>query len=500
MSFEAAASRIKLWREHPAQMVRDLFGIEPDAWQVDVLETFPHRPLIAMLACKGPGKTACLAWLAWNFLLTRLHPKIGAVSITSDNLKDGLWAEMQKWRGKCELLQAQFEWTASRIFAREAPETWFMSFRTWPRAADEQTLGETLAGLWADNVMFLLDEAGGIPIAVLRTAEVVCANATKPGCEGHVVLAGNTTSTDGALYEAAVTRRSMWYVVEITADPDDPKRTPRIPAEYAAKQIAEYGRDDPWVMINILAKFPKRGLNTLLSADEVIAAQKRHYPEHTFTDYPLILGVDVARFGDDETVFFPRRGKIASAPLRMRGLDGVQVASHLSRISNERSADSVQIDATGGFGVVLDVYRTMQPNGLPVEFGGMARDPKRFKNKRAEMYWEMAEAVKDGLALPPVPEMVRGLSTITYTYTLDGKIQLEAKDQIKERLGRSPDLEDALACTFAHPVAIAPKHVIHGSLSGASLAHLIAGSSAHVSGTAYDPYDRYAKEQEKAYG
>ena len=96
---KAAADRIRLWREKPQAMVRDLFGITPDAWQDDVLAMFPHKPRIAMKACKGPGKTAVLSWLAWNFLLTRPHPKIAATSSSGDNLSDGLWTEMAMWQG-----------------------------------------------------------------------------------------------------------------------------------------------------------------------------------------------------------------------------------------------------------------------------------------------------------------------------------------------------------------------------------------------------------------
>ena len=83
--------------------VRDVFEVEPDAWQVDVLEAFPHQQRLAMACCKGPGKTTVLAWLIWNFLLTRPHPKIAATAITKDNLDDNLWAELAKWqkRSRC---------------------------------------------------------------------------------------------------------------------------------------------------------------------------------------------------------------------------------------------------------------------------------------------------------------------------------------------------------------------------------------------------------------
>src|ERR1700752_4586768 len=109
------AQKIRLWREKPHVMVRELFGVTPDPWQQEVLEAFPARPRIAMKASVGPGKSCCMAWLAWNFLLTRAHCNCAATSISSDNLKDGLWKEMAYWRGKSPLLQDQFEITSERI-------------------------------------------------------------------------------------------------------------------------------------------------------------------------------------------------------------------------------------------------------------------------------------------------------------------------------------------------------------------------------------------------
>jgi hypothetical protein len=123
------------WREHPAQMVRELFGVEPDPWQVEALERFPHSQRLCMKASKGVGKTAVEAWLIWNFLLTRPHPKIAATAITGPNLADNLWTELALWRSKSELLRSQFEWTKTRIFAKSAPETWWCSARTCPQNA-----------------------------------------------------------------------------------------------------------------------------------------------------------------------------------------------------------------------------------------------------------------------------------------------------------------------------------------------------------------------------
>jgi hypothetical protein len=107
------ARNLRRWRHSPAVFVRELFGISPDPWQEEVLEAFPCHQRLAMKACKDPGKTAVMVWLAWNFLLTREEPKVAATSITADNLTDNLWSEMAKWQCKSPLLQEQFEWTRS---------------------------------------------------------------------------------------------------------------------------------------------------------------------------------------------------------------------------------------------------------------------------------------------------------------------------------------------------------------------------------------------------
>src|SRR6202790_3773477 len=125
MSFEGARRMLR-WREQPQLFVRECLGVTPDAWQDDVLAAFPTNQRIAMKACKGPGKTAVEAWLAWNFLLTRVEPKVAAVSVTAENLSDNLWAEMAKWQQRAPILKARFEWTKTRISCRDSPETWWM--------------------------------------------------------------------------------------------------------------------------------------------------------------------------------------------------------------------------------------------------------------------------------------------------------------------------------------------------------------------------------------
>jgi len=287
-----AISEAIRWREHPAGMVRDLWpGTIPDAWQDEALEALPHEPRIAMKACKGPGKTALLAWVGWNILLTRPDSHGGATSISGPNLKAGLWTELARWRAKSPLLQSLFEMTSTEIYFREARETWKLEARTWAQDATPEQIGNALSGLHGPYPFWLLDETGSYPKAILPTVEAIFAGSP---IEPHIVQAGNPTDVTGALYHACVTARNLWHVIEITGDPDDPKRSPRISVEHAREQIAQYGRDNPWVLINIFGQFPPGGLNTLISYEECMAATRRSYREIDIEASPR-LSVGLAR-------------------------------------------------------------------------------------------------------------------------------------------------------------------------------------------------------------
>lgn len=449
-----AQQNLRRWRQDPASFVREQFGVEPDAWQLDVLNAFANKsiPRISMQACAGPGKSAVMAWLGWNFLACYAdgedHPKGAAVSITSDNLKDNLWPEFSKWQQKSRFLKHAFTWTKEQIFANDHPSTWFLSARSWPKSASPDEQGRTLSGLHSGYVLALIDESGAIPPTVLRAAEQ--ALSTKPKF-GKIVQAGNPLSRDGMLYAASNSLSHLWHVIRITGDPDDPKRSPRIDIEWAREQIRMYGRENPWVQAYILGVFPESALNTLIGPDEVRAAMQRHYREDAYGFAALVLGVDVAREGDDRSIIFPRQGVVAWVPTVLRNVDTVQGAGMVARQWVDRKADAAFIDNTGGFGGGwIDQLRVLRHQPTAVHFSGKADDP-RYVNKRAEMWFRMCEWIKGGGALPDIPELVAELTTPTYFFKGD-RLQIEDKDQVKERLGRSPDLADALGLTFAAEV------------------------------------------------
>jgi hypothetical protein len=201
--------------------------------------------------------------------------------------------------------------------------------------------------------------------------------------------------------------------------------------------------------------------NILLSMAEVEDACRRHMREEDFMFAPKILGIDVARQGNDRTVMFPRQGLATFDPLVFRGLDSMSVAAQAAQKIQTWKPDAVFIDGSGGYGAgVIDRLRQLGHPVIEVQFGGKPTDA-RYINKRSEMWLEMAKWVKTGGCLPNIADLKIDLTAPTYTHANSaGKMALEPKDKIKERIGFSPDMGDALALTFAHPVGSISQSII----------------------------------------
>lgn len=449
--------KLTLWRADPVRFVHDVFTAEPDERQRDGLmaigaaELNPRRR-VAFKSCTGAGKSTVLAWAGWHRLVcfgTRgEHPKGAAISGEGwNNLRDNLWAELAKWQSRSPFLQAAFTWNKERIYANDHPETWFLSARSYPKGADAQTIGTALSGLHSKFPFILMDEIGGMPKTVGQKVTQIF---TGGQADALIMAAGNPTSIDGLLYHIFKHEPELWTLITITADPDDPHRTSRVDINHAREQITKYGRDNPWVMSTILGLFPPAAINSLLGVDEVHAALGKHLVSDQYDTSQKRIGIDVARFGEDRTVIFPRQGLASFVPVEMRGARTQDIVARIMAAKIKWHSEQEMVDGTGGYGAgVIDGLIQAGYSPLEVHFSGKSIDA-RYANKRAEMWFEMAKWVKRGGALPNDNELAKELTAPTYTFK-DGKLLLESKEQIKKRLGFSPDKADALALTFALP-------------------------------------------------
>jgi hypothetical protein len=192
--------------------------------------------------------------------------------------------------------------------------------------------------------------------------------------------------------------------------------------------------------------------DALIKLDLVLKAQERTYGRRDYEYAPRVLGVDVARYGADNSVIIGRQGLVCFKPTIIRHADVPQVASMVAQKAARWEADGVFVDIGGvGAGVYDMLKRLKVPGVVPVDFGSRPSNP-RFENKRAEMWWDMAQWVPTA-ALPGCQELVQDLTALRYTFAnVRGKLQLESKDDLRDRGLPSPDVGDALACTFFAPV------------------------------------------------
>ena len=461
-------ARLAIWHDDPVQFVRDNFEVEPDAWQAKALQAAATDPRVGMSACKGPGKTAVLGWIIWWFVSTRPHANVIALSITEDNLRDGLWKELAVWlsRPKAAWLRAAFEMKGERISARESPKTWWVSARAFAQSANPLAQANTIAGLHSPRVMVVFDEMGDYPEGVVQAGEGIFAN--KELAEAKLIAAWNPTSVDGPAYRICARDRGRWTLIHITGDPEDPNRSPRISLDWARQMIEDWGYDSDVVRINVRGVFPKTSSDKLLGPDDVQAAISRGARREEFDDQAKVMGLDVAAFGDDSSVLIMRQGVMCWEPSVWRELGPTALLDRVISVAAKHKPDAIFVDTSGGYG--LAVYEGLKRAGFiaeAVDFAGIPSEP-RFLNKRAEIHWRAAEWVKAHGCLPSDSDLAAELTWPSITYGTSGKksvLKLEPKVDIKKRTGRSPDKSDALALTFARHVEPRSRNPLHLNLA-----------------------------------
>ena len=198
--------------------------------------------------------------------------------------------------------------------------------------------------------------------------------------------------------------------------------------------------------------FTASALDILIPIDLVSRSLQKRYAEGDIRGAPRVMGIDVARYGDDRTVIQKRQGLVAFKPKVFSGLDNMQVADVAASEIASFKPHTVFIDAGRGEGVI-DRLRQMGFNVVEANFGARAMNADRYINRRGEMWENMKKWLESGGSISgDEPELAEELSIPTYSFDASNRMALEKKEKIKERIGKSPDLADALALTFFAPV------------------------------------------------
>lgn len=201
-----------------------------------------------------------------------------------------------------------------------------------------------------------------------------------------------------------------------------------------------------------LCDFTAASDNVFIPLELVLAAQGREIDRSLYSSAPLVLGVDVARFGGDRSVITLRQGLMLHEQIAVRGADLMELASRVAAKAEDVGADAVFIDGCGVGAGVVDRLRQLGLDVIDAQAGAKALDPAKYANRRAEMWAAMRDWLRDGGSIPREPELVTDLVGLTYSFAPSGAVQLERKEDLKKRGLPSPDRADSLALTFYAPV------------------------------------------------
>lgn len=462
------------WDSDPALQVvklqepwRSRFNCEwgPDKWTCELLDVvgagvrergFDGSKAVAaqrhaISSGHGIGKSAITAWLVGWIMSTRPHCKGVVTANTAEQLASKTWAEIGKWN-KRSITGHWFEVTTGkgsmRMVSRQNPESWRVDAQT---CREENS--ESFAGLHAasSTPFYIFDEASAVPDKIWEVAEGGMTDG-----EPMWFAFGNPTRNTGRFHSCFNSQRHRWNSHQIDS------RTVQITnKQQIAEWVADYGEDSDFVKVRVRGVFPSASSLQFVPRALVDEAMRRELHVDQVAGRACAVGVDVARFGDDQSVIRTRVGRDARsiAPKRYRELDTMQLASRVAEHVEYLKLTwgfrvTIFVDGGGVGGGVVDRLRQLGYNPIEVNFGGKPEDPRKYLNKRAEMWGRMKEWLSIG-AIELDEALATDLTSVEYQYTTADQIQLESKEGMKKRGLASPDDGDALALTFAYSV---PEH------------------------------------------
>jgi len=403
----------------------------------------------AVSSGRGIGKSALESWLILWMMTTR----IGATVIVSANseaqLRSVTWGELSKWAAMLinahwweisatKLLPAQWLTELVERDLKKGARYWAAEGKLW---SEENP--DSYAGVHNhDGMMLIFDEASGIPDAIWS---VGAGFFTENILDRYWFAFSNPRRNTGYFFECFNSKRNFWNTRNIDA------RTVEGTDKQVYEQIiAEYGEDSSQARIEVYGEFPSAGEDQFISPVLVDEAQAR--PKYQDTSAPIIVGVDPARSGADSTVILARQGRDIISIKRYQGEDTMTIVGRVIEAIEEFRPALTVIDEGGlGYGI-LDRLTEQRYKVRGVNFGWKSSKPIMWGNRRAEMWGAMREWLKTA-SIPTDRQLKSDLIGPTKKPDSKGTIFLEGKKEMKARGLASPDAADALAVTFAFPVA-----------------------------------------------
>ena len=407
-------------------------------------------------ACRSgqkTGKSTALAAVAIWWALTKHRGQVVLTAPSGHQVRNILWKEVTR------LYNGAKYYLGGTLY--RAPE------RGWELPADRGIIcvntdqPERIQGLSGKNLLILIDEGSGFPEQLW---EPVFGNMAGGG---SLATAGNPTRTSGTYY-TAFRQPEFWSLIHLSSEDTPNAQTGEdVIAGLATREFIETRRKDWGVesaayQIRILGNFPTQADNAVIALGAVQQAQDRWEIEELDLSRELVIGVDVARFGDDESVIYPRRGKKFLECRTIQGADLVTLAGKVREIARELRTSGerprIHIDEIGVGGGLVDVLKTDTTKNFEPEWEvcginvAEAATSEGYVRLRDQLWFAASEWLREGGAVPDDPKLLSELVDPTYTFDPQGRRKVEPKEITKKRLGRSPDRADALCLAVYMPI------------------------------------------------
>tara|TARA_R100001594_G_scaffold1244_1_gene5164 strand:- start:1952 stop:3349 length:1398 start_codon:yes stop_codon:yes gene_type:complete len=423
-------------RNDPVLFVKTCLKAQPQEWQEEALKSLLTDDRLVIRSGHGVGKSAFLSWVIIWWLLTHYPCKIACTANTAHQLSDVLWSELQKWiKNLPEGFQNQLEIKSDKINLSSAPDSFCVA-----RTSRKET-PEALQGFHSDNMLFILDEASGIPDIVFETGQ---GSMSTPGAK--TVMVGNPTRSNG--FFAKAFDSDKWKKMTVSC-----LDSPQVDKNFVTEMKDTYGEESNIYRVRILGLPPEAEDDVCIPQSLILSAVDRVVEG---IQCMPIWGLDVARMGSDRSALCKRKGNVVSEPIKtwrdkdLMQLTGIILTEYESVPYEERPSE-ILVDSIGlGAGVVDRLIELDLPaRGINVAESSSVN--QKYVRLRDELWFRGREWLEEKNCIIPKEDetLIAELSVPRFTYTSSGKLKVESKDEMKKRGHKSPDVADAFLLTFA---------------------------------------------------
>lgn len=449
-----ARSLLERCQKDPLFFCRYVLGGEkPWSKQKEIMLSVRDNPRTLVPAGYAVGKTWVAARVALWFLYSYPNSLVITTAPTWRQVENILWAEIRLQH------QQSFKPLGGLVLQTQIKiaDNWFALGLSTDEPARFQ-------GFHSSHLLLIFDEAAGIDKSIWDVAEGQMA-----GAFARWLTISNPIAPSGPFYDAA--KSPMWNTIPISCLDSPNVKAGKIiypklvTSTWVEDRQKEWSEASPLYQSKVLGQFPSTSEHGLIPLDWLMAAQERTAGKVEVNPDERRIGVDVARSGDDATVFLFREGPAVKDMEEYHNISTMETAGKLIIFVDKHKVPwrSVSVDVIGIGAGVVDRLKEQNLHVQAVNFGSSAKDSKKYANLRAECYWKVRDASNPDadkpMAIPArYSKLVNELASTEWHATSSGKILVEPKEEIKKRLGRSPDHADALALSYAR--LIRPVRVI----------------------------------------